>query len=262
MAAIAESGQKPRPKSLECVDRVVRVLRALESERSFSLTEIARRSGLNEATALRYLGSLVTHGIVERTASNRYRPGWELFRLGQLALTNRVPREVVLPVMEGLRRRFDESVNLAMREDDDLVLVEVLQGPRTVRQVNEVGQRDPWHASALGKAMLAAMAPQERAALLDRAGCPKLTPNTIIDRRKLEREIAAVKDRGYAIDAGEVEEDLTCVAASISDSNGGPLYSLSVSFLTHRFDRGTIESTGATVKQAADEIRRRLGHGG
>ena len=261
MAAVpANSRRGGSAKSLESVDRVVRVLRAFEPKRSFTLAEIARRTDLNEATALRYLGSLVAHGVVERTESNQYRPGWELFRLGQLALTNRVPREAVLPVMEELRDRFHESVNLATREGDDLVIVEVLPSTRTVKQLNEVGQHDPWHASALGKAMLAAMSAEERGALLDRAGCPKLTKNTIVDRKKLDDELEATRERGYAIDAGEVEEDLTCVAASISDSNGVPFYGLSVSFLTHRLEPDTIKPAGAAVNKAANDVRERLSY--
>lgn len=262
MAATATDKQQPGSKSLESVYRVVRVLRSFDAGGSLTLAEIARRSGLNEATALRYLTSLVNHGMLERTVSNQYRPGWELFRLGQLALTNRVPRQEALPVMEELRERFHETVNLATREGDDLVIVEVLPGTRTVRQLNEVGQHDPWHASALGKAMLAAMAPSERVALLDRTGCPRLTKHTIVDRAELERETAAIQERGYAIDAGEVEEDLTCVAASIADSNGVPFYSLSVSFLTHRLEKEMLEPAGIAVAEAAAEIRQRLGHDG
>jgi len=260
MATTAKKAKEP-PKSLESVERVARVLRTFESAAAFSLAEIARRSGLNEATALRYLTSLVNNGFVERTPANRYRPGWELFRLGQLALTNRVPREIVLPVMEELRGRFDETVNLAIREGDDLVIVEVMSPTRTVKQLNEVGQHDPWHASALGKAMLAAMAPDESEALLDRTGCPKFTESTVVDRDQLECELAATRERGYAIDSGESEVDLTCVAAPITDSNGAPFYALSVSFLTHRLNPDSIEPAGIAVKEAAAEIRDRLGHG-
>jgi len=247
-------------KSLESVDRVVRILRVLESEDPITLAEVARRSDLSEPTALRYLSSLCAHGLAERTPSSRYRLGWELFRLGGEALALRVPRDVALPIMEQLRKQFNETVNLAFRERDDLVLVETLHSRRSLKQVNEVGQRDPWHASALGKAMLAFMPDAERAALLDRVGLRRLTPQTIVDCRALENELAEIRKRGYAIDNHEVEDDIMCVGAAVLGPNGVPSYAISVSFPSHRAEDDLLKSAGSALVGAAENLRRLFGH--
>jgi DNA-binding IclR family transcriptional regulator len=247
-------------KSLESVDRVVRVMRVLESEDPITLADVARRSELSEPTALRYLSSLCAHGLAERTTSGRYRLGWELFRLGREALALRVPRDVALPVMEQLRKQFNETVNLALRERDDLVLVETLHSRRSLKQVNEVGQRDPWHASALGKAMLSFMPDSDRAALLDRVGLPRLTPQTIVDRAVLEKQLVETRERGYAIDRHEVEDDIMCVAAAVLGPNGAPSYAISVSFPSHRLEEDVLERAGAATLAAADDLRRLLGY--
>jgi IclR family transcriptional regulator, acetate operon repressor len=247
-------------KSLESVDRVVRVLRVLESEDPITLADVARRSELSEPTALRYLSSLCAHGLAERTTTGRYRLGWELFRLGSQALAARVPRDVALPVMEELRRQFNETVNLALRERDDLVLVETLHSQRSLKQVNEVGQRDPWHASALGKVMLAFMPDSDRAALLDRVGMPRLTAQTIVDRAELEDELVAIRERGYAIDRREVEDDIMCIASAVLGPNGAPSYGISVSIPIHRVEEDLPERAGVATMAAADELRRLLGH--
>jgi DNA-binding IclR family transcriptional regulator len=258
----ADRRDGPVRKSLEGVDRVVKVLRMLESDDPLTLADVARRSELSEPTTLRYLSSLCVHGLVERTSSGRYRLGWELFRLGNQALAGRVPRDVAVPVMEQLREQFNETVNLALREGDSLVVVEVLESKRTLKPLNQVGQRDPWHASALGKAMLAFMSPADRDSLLDRSSLERFTPRTIVDRRQLTRELEATRERGYAIDHQEIEDDLTCVAAAVLGPTGTPSYGISVSFPTHRLEEHLIEHCGTAAQAAAAALRSRLGYGG
>src|SRR4051812_49154864 len=82
------------------VERTARILNAVGEAESGNLTEIARRTALNEATVLRYLNSLVSLGYIERFNSTQYRLGWEIFRLGQRAFSGQVPSEAILPTME------------------------------------------------------------------------------------------------------------------------------------------------------------------
>jgi DNA-binding IclR family transcriptional regulator len=245
---------------LEGVERTVRILRAFEADQELTLADVSRAVELSEATTLRYLSSLTQFGLVHRTAASRYRLGWEAFRLGQLAVANRVPRELILPVMERLLDRFNETVNLAIREGDDIVIVEVMQGTRGLKKVNEVGQHDPWHASALGKAFLSRLPSAERRALLERHEWSRFTTNTILDLDALERDLEDASARGYALDREEAEDDLTCVGAAVTAVNGQPLFALSVSFLTHRLRPDDLDVAGQAVAAAALELQRRLGH--
>lgn len=241
------------------VERTAKILSAVGDSDVGNLTEIARRTGLNEATVLRYLNSLCTLGYVERFNANQYRLGWEIFRLGQRAFSNQVPSDAVIPTMERLVNEFNETVNFAVHKDHAVVILDVVEGRRAVKKVSDVGQTDPWHASALGKALLATMPDSVWRDVVASAGLPELTTHTITSMKKMAAEIKEIRERGFAVDREEAAEELTCVAAAVPSSRGGPSrYALSISFLTHRLDPETLEHAGTRVVGAAREIAGKL----
>lgn len=246
------------PKTLIGVERTVRILQALEKAENANLADIARSTELNEATVLRYLTSLIPLGFVERVEGSRYRLGWEMFRLGQSALSGHVPREAVRPAMESLLAEYNETVNFATRKADEVVIVEVFEGSRAIKKISDVGQSDPWHASALGKALMATQDDDEWHRILERSGMPRLTPHTITTRDAMAKELKEVRARGFAIDHEEASEDLTCVAAVVPTQPGMPQFALSVSFLTHRLPEEGLLEAGARIVRAAEEIGRKI----
>ena len=245
--------------SLIGVERTARILQAVGDAESANLTEIARRTALNEATVLRYLNSLTSLGFIERFGTTQYRLGWEVFRLGQRAFSGQVPSEAILPTMERLVLEFNETVNFAANKDRKVVIIEVVEGRRAIKKVSNVGQTDPWHASALGKALLSTMPDSVWRDIVASSGLPQLTPHTITSVKKMAAEIKEIRDRGFAIDREEAAEDLTCVAAAIPTVSGEPSrYALSISFLTHRLTPESLEQAGSQVIAAAREIAQKL----
>jgi len=130
------------------VDRVIIILECLDGADGQRLSEIARKAGLSEATALRYLNTLSAHGYAERDVDGRFRLGSRLFRLGWRSLSGGDPRQLALPLMESLRLRFNETVNLAMRSGDDLLLIEAAESTRAIRMGSRIGDPDVWHSRA------------------------------------------------------------------------------------------------------------------
>jgi DNA-binding IclR family transcriptional regulator len=237
--------------SLTSISRAMVILDALEHSAKLSLADLSRATGLSEPTALRYVTSLTTHGLLERDPENgRYGLGMRLFLLGENALKGRDPRGTALPHMQSLRERFEETVNLAMKNGPDLILIEVLESPRSIRMGASLGERDEWGSSALGKAILAHLGESEARALLGHGP----------DSRSALGMLASVRTVGYSVDNGESQPDLRCVGAPIFDRDGLPRYALSVSGPESRIALESIPMIGADVREAAATISASLGH--
>jgi len=215
--------------NLESIDRMVSILTALEQAPEQSLDQIARASGLNVSTALRYLLSLTKHELVERSeSSGRFRLGLGLFRLGTRSIAYRDIITLSLPAMERLLAQFGESVNLAVRQQSQVVLLKVLEGATSSRK-GAAGETDAWHATSLGKAMLAAMPVNEAIELVGAEPLAGFTPTTILRHDDLLRDLQRTEARGYSIDDEESVEGLRCVGAAIRDHDGVARYAISVS---------------------------------
>jgi DNA-binding IclR family transcriptional regulator len=236
------------------VGRVVAILEAFDGS-PVSQAEIARRSGLSEPTAFRYLSSLAQHGLLDRDeASGRYQLGVRLFQLGQLALRSRPFPAAALPIMERLRDRFQETVNLSVRYGDQLVLIGTLESARLIKRGTQLGGQDPWHASAVGKAVLAFLPEVEARALVARCGYRRFTQRTRTSWNELTADLEATRRRGYAVDIEEFEDEMCCVGAPIVDTSGRAMGALGLSGSAQRFTTQAVEEMGNELKSAATQI--------
>ena len=247
--------------SLESIDRMIAVLNALENAHDQSLEQVARGAGLSESTALRYLMSLAKHDLVERNArTGTFRLGLRLFRLGTLAVDRRDVVGIARPTMEQLLKTFGESVNLATRQQGNIVLVSVLDSPNPVRKGARAGETDAWHSTGLGKSLLAAMPEAEAREILESIRLTRFTPNTLASPEQLWKDLKSTRARGYAIDDEESNEGLRCVAAAIRDHDGNATYAISVSGPKSRMSYSRIQEIGHALAERAAELSNDLGH--
>lgn len=251
----------PENYNLESVSRTVSVLKALEVGDGMSLESIARASGLSESTALRYLSSLSTHDLVERdTESGLYRLGLTLFTLGAAAIRQRDVISLATPILDRLHEAYDETINLAGRQNDQVIVLQVLESRRPMRKGVAAGGVDSWHSTALGKALLAAMPDVDAERILNRHEANRYTPNTLVDRDELLSDIAAVRSRGYAIDDEESEEGLRCVGVAIRGQSGSPDYAMSISGPKSRMSYSRLQEIGTAIVEAGAHLSRELGY--
>lgn len=219
-----------------------------------NLSEVALACGLDPATASRYLRSLVKQGwITHEPATRQYTLGVRLVVIGEAARSSTPLRRRLAPHLLHLLAEFDETVNLAMRHNDDVVIIDSLESSRTLRRGANLGDRDDWFVSSLGKSILSCLPGQEVRRLLAKNPPQRLTPNTSLTEREILADLHAARVRGYALDAEEAELGLTCVGVPILDDEGRYSHAISVSGVTARMVE-RMDDVVVAMRAIADEM--------
>jgi DNA-binding IclR family transcriptional regulator len=200
---------------------------------------------------------LVEFRMVDRVEPGTYRLGIRLLELGNLVKSRINLRQEALPYMQRLHHELHETVNLSVRQGDEMVYVERLLSDRTaMRVVHLIGASAPLHITAAGKIFLVEDGPDKCRDYAVRTGLPVFTKNTIRDLGTLTKELERVRKLGYAFDSEEAEKGVSCIGAGIHDDEGRLVAGLSLSAPSNRIDR----TWGPRVKEVADQISRALGH--
>lgn len=218
------------PSSIQVIDRLMALLDAIaESDRPATLKIVAAETGLHSSTAFRILASAQHHGLVERDAAGAYRLGARLLRLAGNVLGQLDIIAQARPIMLDLRDRIGETVNLTLREGDEVIYVERVTSQRMMRVEQVVGSRAPLHVTAVGKMILGADGREALEQYAKRTGLRALTPNTLTDVDALWEEVQQDLARGYAFDNEEAEVGVGCIGVLIRDALGRPAAGLSIS---------------------------------
>jgi IclR family acetate operon transcriptional repressor len=233
------------------VRRAFDVLGAFEARSSrMTLSELVAHTGLPKTTVHRVALELVGLQALERR-NGGYALGPRLFELGQRVPRQRRLRDAALPYMHDLLALTRETVQLAILDGLDVLLVEIIHGHRRVSSQSSIGDRMPFHCTALGKAIVAFSAPDVVARALAQPLVPR-TPRTIVGAGTLRRELARVRRAGVAFDRGECERGLVCAAAPITRRDGTAIAAVSVA-MSHR-SPARLDRVAPAVIRAANAI--------
>jgi IclR family acetate operon transcriptional repressor len=260
----AEKRQRGRPRSdkpdasVQTLDRAIALLEIVASANGLSLSEVAQEAALPPSTCTRLLQTLERHGIVEFEAGPQlWHVGLGTFRIGSAFLRRRKLAERGRAEMQALVDLCGETANLAIAEEEGVVFVSQVETHEPIRAFFRPGTKSPYHASGVGKAILAHARP-ERVARLLRGELPRFTPTTITDPAALAAELAATRARGWALDEEERSSGMRCVAGPIFNEYGEPVAGISVSGPTVRLTPEAARAFGPLVVAAAAEITRSI----
>jgi DNA-binding IclR family transcriptional regulator len=249
--------------NVRALERGLNILRVLADGRAWKLSDISAAAQVSNSTTFRLLSTLASFGFVERDEhTGSYRLGLACLELARAYHDASDIRRQARPVMEDLRNQTKETVHLAVLDGWDVVYLEKLQGLHAIGMMSSsVGGRSPSHCTGLGKVLLAHLDLAEVRAHFEQTGLTCYTSTTITDVDALLSHLQQVYAQGYALDLGEHESEVHCLAVPVQGMDGRTLAAISVSGPSARIDaiaqdEGFVEA----IKEAARQVSGKLGH--
>ena len=247
---VARAGGEDRVPGIQVIARAGEILRLLaRSERGTTLRTLAESTGLPRSTVHRIVVALAGEDLVV------WDPKRGVAELGlglvSLALSRRQRlRDAVRPYLEALVRRVDETVDLVVLRGETAVFVDQVMAHQ-ILVVSAVGAVLPVHCTACGKALLAALPPEEAKRRLPER-LVAYTPNTITDRAALMEELALIRASGLAFDRDEHTAGVSAVGAVVHNA-WGEIASVTIPVPTLRFV-GREEELGEALLATCAEL--------
>ncbi len=244
---------------VQSVERAFQLLELMaEDGGEVALSHLATRSGLPVSTIHRLMRTLVARGYVRQQPSRRYVLGPRLIHLGESSSATVV--SWARPHLTRLVEATGETANLAMLDGDRVVYAAQVPSRHSMRMFTEVGRRVHLHCTGVGKVLLAQLPAGAVRELMARSGMPALTPLTVTDPEELAAQLAVIAVRGYALDDGEQETGVRCVAAPVL---AGPLMAaVSVSGPAARVTMDSVPGVAELLLQVATDLAADLQDGG
>jgi IclR family transcriptional regulator, acetate operon repressor len=251
----------PRDCGVQSVDRALLIIETLaEDDQGYRLTDLAVRTGLSPSTVHRLLTTLEKRRFVQFDRDQSvWHIGAKSFAVGATFAHRRNFAAQAMPYLRKLRDQTRETANLAVVDDETIIVLTRMESREIMRSLTKVGGRVAMVASGVGKAVLATYSDEDVNAIICRQGMPRLTEKSIVRPGELFRELQAIRGRGYAVDDEEARIGLRCVAAVVYSDCSEPLAGISVSGMTSRLTDDRLPALGRIVREVASGLTVALG---
>jgi len=247
----------------QAVRRAIAVLKAFSDDApEMGVTEVSRKVNLHKSTVYRLLSAFEGEGLIGKSPENgKYRLGPELIVLGEQVLRHTDVHRVALPFLRDMADRTGETVDLEVLSGGNVVTIEEIAGKHVVAAAGAIGM--PWaaHATSTGKVLLAFQPPEKQRQILTRS-LKRFTPRTITDAKVLSRDLIKIREQGYAVSYGELEDHLIAIGLPIRSRNGDAIAAVSISGPDTRLTPDKLPGLIRIGLDTCSKISARLGYHG
>lgn len=231
-----------------------------QASNPLGVTELAELTGINVSTAYRIASELANHGYLRKAGERgKYSLGLKFIKFSRMINNTFQIKEISLPFMKKLSAMCGESCNLAVLDGGNVVYIEHIESNHTLRTFTALGNRVPLYCTGVGKVFCAYMDEEILFGLL-KGPLSRFTESTITDYIALEKELRTIRQEGVALDNGEMDVDVRCIAAPIFDATDKVVAAVSISGPYTRLLPERIEELKPQVKKYSMEISRKMGY--
>ncbi|HKE76720.1 MAG TPA: IclR family transcriptional regulator C-terminal domain-containing protein [Acidimicrobiales bacterium] len=217
-----------RPDFVEALARGLAIITAFSATATaLSVSDAAARASLPRPTARRLLMTLEQLGYV-RSCQGMYTLTTKVLELGTAYIATLGIWELARPHLEALVARTGESSSMSQLDGSDIVYVARVPVPKIIALAVHIGTRFPAVATSMGQVLLADLPRDELSAVLETPSQSGIIPRISPSRRSLDRELAQVRKRGWAISDERLSLGIRSVAAPIRDASGATVAALNV----------------------------------
>lgn len=257
----SEAEHEARDGGVQSVDRALSILETLaEDDEGYRLSDLAIRTGLSASTVHRLLATLESRRFVQfDRAESKWHVGVRSFTVGASFTRRRNFSTQAIPYLRKLRDLTRETANLAVVDDEFIIVLTRMESREIMRSLTQMGGRVPMVTSGVGKAVLATYSDEDVGAVIRHHGMPRLTEKSIVRPSDLFKELEKIRKQGFALDDEEACMGLRCIAAVVYNDCAEPLAAISVSGMTSRLTDDRLPEIGQIVREVARELTVALG---
>jgi IclR family KDG regulon transcriptional repressor len=247
-------------RQISAVSRTITVLEVLARHTAINLEQLAKETDLPKATLLRFLGTLASLGYVYRDPYDQYSLTLKMLSVGSRRLEHLDLPRIARPIAEELVEALGETVHMGIREENSAIYVLKVESLHAIRMHSRVGKTIPLYCTAIGKLLLAYLDESERNEIIDRLRFVACTANTLKTAQALQRELAGIRDVGWAMDLEEHETGVICLSAPIRDHTGRVIAAIGVSWPQFRYDENRRGDYVRIITDRTNQISSILGY--
>jgi DNA-binding IclR family transcriptional regulator len=266
VAAVRSEAEAPESQrgGVQSLGRAFGIMEEIARHRDgIGLAELSKRVGLHNSTTFHLVKTMVSLGYVRQLKdSKKYRIGRPLFALAASALDEVEMTSLAEPVLAELSGTTGEGTQFAVRSGDAVVILARMSGPGAFQLKDRVGGVRPPNCTAIGKIMLSSMSDEQLERFLSRSELKASTPKSIVKPDLLRREVESVRRGGMAIDDGEFDTELRCVALPVRDFSGQIIGAMGLSGPMWRVTHEVLQKHAAAVRAAAARLSAEFGYTG
>jgi DNA-binding IclR family transcriptional regulator len=227
-------------RTVGAVETLLLVIETLEASGGMRVTALADEIDMADSTVHSHLATLEANGYVVKEG-DVYQLGGRFLQFGEYVRNRRKAYEMIRPKAKMLAEETGERCQFIVEEHGRGVYLHRKTGNQAVWTDSGLGKRIYLHATAAGKALLAALPDERVEAIIEQWGIPRLTMNTITDPNELQEELAAVRKRGYATNQEENTKGLHAAGVTIHGDNDEVIGAISISGPSHRMQGDLLE---------------------